>query len=189
MLGRNNVETAKLTDYAPNSLTQNYVTAHLASTGVYKVPADSIQHAWRGREGLRPVYDREIETLRRLSEAVRNRPAVNPAPMAERLQAMGQRPLTEPVAELSELFEWFQKTVSDDMQKTLRELAQDQGAMLKNGDVNMAYRAKNHQRPTCSMKSANSSKAAASPPTILWARWSRTCRTTISPLSTAIRPR
>lgn len=142
VLGRNNVETATLNHYAPNSLTQNYVTSHLASTGAFKVPADSIQHAWSGREGLRPVYDREIETLRQLSEAVRNRPAVNPAPMAERLQAMGQRPLTEPVAELSELFEWFQKTVSDDMQKTLRELAQDQGAMLKNGDVNMAYRAK-----------------------------------------------
>lgn len=142
VLGRNNVETATFNHYAPNSLTQNYVTSHLASTGAFKVPADSIQHAWRGREGLRPVYDREIETLRRLTEAVRNRPTVNPAPMAERLQAMGQRPLTEPVAELAELFEWFQKTVSDDMQKTLRELAQDQGAMLRNGDVNMAYRAK-----------------------------------------------
>lgn len=142
VLGRNNVETAKLTNYAPNSLTQNYVTAHLASTGAFKVPADSLQHAWSGREGLRPVYDREIEALRQLSEAVRNPPVVNPAPMAERLQTMGPRPLNEPVAELSELFEWFQNTVSDDMQKTLRELAQDQGAMLKNGDVNMAYRAK-----------------------------------------------
>ncbi|SDG43519.1 AvrE-family type 3 secretion system effector [Pseudomonas abietaniphila] len=142
VLGRNNVETATPTHYAPHSLTQNYVTAHLASTGAFKVPADSIQHAWSGREGLRPVYDREIETLRQLSEAVRNLPAVNPAPMAERLQTLGQRPLTEPVAELSELFEWFQKTVSDDMQKTLREVAQDQGAMLKNGDVNMAYRAR-----------------------------------------------
>jgi len=140
VLGRNNVETAKVRNYAPNSLTQNYVTAHLASTGAFKVPADSVQHAWQGREGLKPVYQQEIQTLNQLKTAAAAPPLRIPAPMSERLKTLDQMALSPEATELKELFQWFHQTVSDDMHKTLRELAQDQGALLRDGTFNMAWR-------------------------------------------------
>jgi len=139
VFGRNNVETARVKNYAPNSLTQNYVTSHLASTGAFKVPADSVQHAWQGREGLKPVYRQEVQTLQRLSDDAAERPAAIPAAMETRLQALKQRPGAD-VNELTDLFQWFHQTVAADMQRTLRELAESQGALLKNGQVNLAYK-------------------------------------------------
>lgn len=140
VLGRNNVETAKVRNYAPNTLTQNYLTSHLASTGAFKVPADSVQHAWSGREGLKPVYQHEIAVLRGLSEAAAE-PALHvSSSMSARLEALSQLELTPETAELTEIFKWFHQTVTDDMQKTLRELAEGQGALLSNGEVNLEYR-------------------------------------------------
>ncbi|MFY1663389.1 AvrE-family type 3 secretion system effector [Pseudomonas sp. Pseu.R1] len=138
--GRNNVETAKLRNYAPNSLTQNYVTSHLASTGAFKVPADSIQHAWKGREGLREVYTREVDTLRGLTAAAAARPAEAPDSMADRLATLSRSPVSPPVAELVDLITWFQRTVNEDMQKTLRELAEAKGALHNSGDINLNFR-------------------------------------------------
>jgi hypothetical protein len=45
------------------------------------------------------------------------------------------------MAELTEIFKWFHQSVADDTQKTLRELAQDQGALLRNGSPNLEFRA------------------------------------------------
>lgn len=141
VLGRNNVETAKVRNYAPNKPTQNYVTSHLASTGAFKVPADSLQHAWKGREGLRPLYQQEVQTLQQLSADAAARPAPIPSSMEARLDALKQQDPSPHAAELSELFQWFHQTVAEDMQKTLRELAENQGALLKNGAVNLEYKA------------------------------------------------
>lgn len=141
VLGRNNVETAKVRNYAPNTLTQNYVTSHLASTGAFKVPADGIQHAWSGREGLKPVYQQEVQTLRQLSTDAAARPARVPASMEARIEGLKQRTLSPEATELTELFEWFHKTVAEDMQKTLGELADNQGARLRNGAPNLAFKA------------------------------------------------
>lgn len=140
VLGRNNVETAQLRNYAPNTLTQNYVTSHLASTGAFKVPADSVQQAWSGREGLKPVYQQEIQTLDRLKTAASANPGRIPPAISERLNTLDQMTLTPEMSELKALLQWFHQTLSDDLYKTLRELADQQSALNRDGTLNLAFR-------------------------------------------------
>jgi hypothetical protein len=142
VMGSNNIESMKAKQYAPASLTQNYLTSHLSLTGAAKVPADSIQHAWKGREGLKPIYTEETALLRELQTRAPGAIGAAGQPMAERIHDLGPR-LTSPESkELAELFNWFQTSVTEDLQKTLRELAQDEGALLKNGAINPAFRGK-----------------------------------------------
>jgi hypothetical protein len=146
VLGRSNVETIKAQQFAPDTLTQNYLTAHLSPTGTIKVAADSIQHAWKGREGLRPIYTDERDVLQALtlkaSEAVMK---PNAEGISARIEALRKQPASAQSAqlnELTELFDWFQKGVVEDMQRTLRELAQGQNALLKNGAINPQFQGK-----------------------------------------------
>ncbi len=146
VMGSNNVESMKAKQFAPASLTQNYLTSHLSLTGAAKVPADSIQHAWKGREGLKPIYTEETALLRELhtrAATATGTAARTPArPMAARIEDLAPRLMSPEASELAELFNWFQTSVTEDLQKTLRELAQDEGALLKNGAINPAFRGK-----------------------------------------------
>ncbi|WP_162770506.1 AvrE-family type 3 secretion system effector [Pseudomonas abietaniphila] len=146
VLGRGNVETIKAQQFAPNTLTQNYVTAHISPTGAIKVPADSIQHAWKGREGLRRIYTDERDVLQALtlkaSEAVMNPDSASLSARIDALKKQPASPQSVKLNELTELFDWFQKGVVEDMQRTLRELAQGQNALLKNGAINPQFQGK-----------------------------------------------
>ncbi|WP_167355822.1 AvrE-family type 3 secretion system effector [Pseudomonas graminis] len=145
VMGSNNIESMKAKQYAPASLRQNYLTSHLSLTGAVKVPADSLQHAWKGREGLKPIYTEETALLRELSTraaaATGAATGTPPRPMAARINELAPR-LSPESSELAELFNWFQTSVTEDLQKTLRELAQDEGALLKNGAINPAFQGK-----------------------------------------------
>lgn len=145
VMGSNNVESIKAKQYAPASLTQNYLTSHLSLTGAAKVPADSVQHAWKGREGLKPIYAEETALLNELGTRATAAHAAARAPvrpMAERIEDLAPRLMSPESSELAELFNWFQTSVTEDLQKTLRELAQDEGALLKNGAINPAFQGK-----------------------------------------------
>lgn len=142
VMGSNNVESMKVKQYAPATLRQNYLTAHLSLTGAAKVPADSLQHAWKGREGLRPIYTEETALLRELHTRATAATGAPGRPMAQRIDDLAPRLTSPESGELAELFNWFQTSVTEDLQKTLRELAQDEGALLKNGAVNPAFRGK-----------------------------------------------
>jgi hypothetical protein len=145
VMGSNNVESIKAKQYAPASLTQNYLTSHLSLTGAAKVPADSVQHAWKGREGLKPIYAEETALLNELGTRAAAANAATRAPvrpMAERIEDLAPRLMSPESSELAELFNWFQTSVTEDLQKTLRELAQDEGALLKNGAINPAFQGK-----------------------------------------------
>ncbi|WP_282369939.1 AvrE-family type 3 secretion system effector [Pseudomonas sp. PS02290] len=142
VMGSNNVESMKVKQYAPATLRQNYLTAHLSLTGAAKVPADSLQHAWKGREGLRPIYTEETALLRELHTRATTATGAPGRPMAQRIDDLAPRLTSHESGELAELFNWFQTSVTEDLQKTLRELAQDEGALLKNGTVNPAFRGK-----------------------------------------------
>ena len=142
VMGSNNVESMKVKQYAPATLRQNYLTAHLSLTGAAKVPADSLQHAWKGREGLRPIYTEETALLRELHTRATAATGAPGRPMAQRIDDLAPRLTSPESGELAELFNWFQTSVTEDLQKTLRELARDEGALLKNGAVNPAFRGK-----------------------------------------------
>ncbi|MFJ5295897.1 AvrE-family type 3 secretion system effector [Pseudomonas sp. NPDC088368] len=146
VLGRSNIETIKSEQFAPARWNQNYLTSHLSPTGAVKVPADSVQHAWKGREGLKPIYTGETDALQTLAEkSTAAMSAVNAPTAASRIDALKAIPIpaqTPALTELTELFDWFHKTVADDLQHTLRELAEKENALLKNGEVNPAYQGK-----------------------------------------------
>ncbi len=142
VMGSNNVESMKVKQYAPATLRQNYLTSHLSLTGAAKVPADSLQHAWKGREGLRPIYTEETALLRELHTRATAATGAAGRPMAQRIDDLAPRLTSPESGELAELFNWFQTSVTEDLQKTLRELAQDEGALLKNGAINPAFRGK-----------------------------------------------
>lgn len=142
VMGSNNIESMKAQQFAPASFTQNYLTSHLSLTGAAKVPADSLQHAWKGREGLRPIYTEETALLRELDTRATAATGAAGRPMAERIDDLAPRLMSPESSELAELFNWFQTSVTEDLQKTLRELAEDEGALLKNGAINPAFRGK-----------------------------------------------
>jgi hypothetical protein len=146
VMGSNNIESMKAKQYAPASLTQNYLTSHLSLTGAAKVPADSLQHAWKGREGLKPIYNEETALLHELdtraAAATGAATATQTRPMAARITELGPRLTSPESSELAELFNWFQTSVTEDLQKTLRELAEDEGALQKNGALNPAFQGK-----------------------------------------------
>ena len=142
VMGSNNVESMQVRQYAPASLTQNYLTSHLSLTGAAKVPGDSLQHAWKGREGLAPIYAEETALLQDLNARAAAATGAPAQPMAERIDALAPRLMSPESSELAELFGWFQTSVTDDLHRTLRELAEDQQALLKNGEINPTFEGK-----------------------------------------------
>jgi hypothetical protein len=142
VMGRN-VEGMKREQFAPNSIFQNYLTSHFSPTGAVKVPGDSIQHAWKGRVGLKPIYNEETQVLKDLQAlGAKARASTMPPsqPMAARIEELAPHLMSPESSELSELLGWFQDTVKNNLQQTLRELAEDQGALLKNGERDPTYR-------------------------------------------------
>lgn len=143
VLGKGSLETFKPKAFAPNSIMRNAVTSHLASTGIFTKPVDTIKHAWSGREGLKPVYESEtrvMSDLQNLANLARVEPAKTSVATRLSNPALVNSPSPQ-VKELAELHTWFNQTVIDDTYKTLRSMAEDQGALLANGDLDPAFKA------------------------------------------------